>query len=117
VPASLTDIDASTTNGEIWLTTPGSDITAETTNSGITAELSEPADVSTGTANGDVELTVPSIIEANFPLSTTNGSVHIDGVERYELFSQSSAEVTLGVSTCRIECETTNGDVMMRGQS
>ncbi len=117
VPASLTDVDASTTNGEIQLTDLGSDVTAETTNGDITAELSEPTDVSAKTTNGDVELTVPSTTEADLSLDTTNGSVHIDGLGGYETASQSSAEVTLGAGTRRIECETTNGDVTVRGHS
>lgn len=117
VPASLADVDAETTNGGVTVRGVDSAIAAETTNGDVTAALNEPENVVAETTNGDIELTVPSTIEAELSLDTTNGSLDIHELESYETTSESSIEATVGAGTHRIECETTNGDVTVRGRS
>lgn len=117
VPASLADVDAETTNGGVTVRGVDSAIAAETTNGDVTAALNEPENVVAETTNGDIELTVPSTIEAELSLDTTNGSLDVHELESYETTSESSIEATVGAGTHRIECETTNGDVTVRGRS
>lgn len=116
VPASLTAVEVDTTNGDIVLQEAEAVVAAEATKGDITAEIDEPEDVSAETTNGDVELTVPSTIEPELSLDTTHGSLDIDGLQGYETTTDTSLEATLGSGTCRIECETVNGDVAVQGR-
>lgn len=134
VPDSLASVTAETTNGDVAVDQLDSDVTLETTNGDIVAqdlggavtaestngtvylELAESHNVSVETTNGDIDLTLPPSIPARFSLDTTNGEVSVTDLDGLTVDGKSTVEAELGDVAHRIDCETTNGDVAVRGR-
>lgn len=136
IPDSVATIDAKTTNGNVDLqnvaaavtveTTNGNitvdgitgDTTAESTNGNVTLALAEPGNVEAETTNGSIEIQVPESTPAAFDLESTNGEITVEGLENLSNV-QTDGVVTVvnGENTYTVECETTNGDITVRGQS
>lgn len=132
VPASLSTVEAGTTNGDVEaeglaadldLDTTNGDIhvrdhrgatTAVTTNGEVSLRLEEAADVTAESTNGDIEVVPPASMAAQFSLETTNGDVSVEGVNGLSVEDTDSLETVTGDGTHEVRCETTNGDITVR---
>ena len=137
VPAG-TQVKVETTNGAIKLDRLKGDITAETTNGSITgAGLS--GRVKAGTTNGGIDMDLDAVGRGGVSLETTNGGVELTipksaaatisarlangSISTADLPIQSGGETsrrrldgTLNGGGERIDVETTNGSITIRGK-
>lgn len=107
---------ARTVNGGIHVATAIGPVSAKTVNGGVDVRMTtigDAGDVSAETVNGDVSLYVPSTVEGQVTLSTTNGSptswFSLGGVGA----SKKRLEGQLGTATRAIVAHTVNGSVTL----
>jgi DUF4097 and DUF4098 domain-containing protein YvlB len=109
-------LELQTTNGEIRLGGIRGGAVAQTTNGGIAAQFVSVGDrgaVDLGTTNGNVDVTLPSDLQATFEANTTNGRVSISGFEIKTRGTLTSKSVlgTIGGGGARVALRTTNGNI------
>lgn len=113
------DVDVSTTNGGITISTAGM-ARARTTNGSIDisiGRLSGTDDLEFRTTNGGITLRVPSNLNANLRAATTNGGITSDfPITVQGTFGPRRLEGVIGGGGRSIVLQTTNGDVqLLRG--
>jgi DUF4097 and DUF4098 domain-containing protein YvlB len=137
VPAG-TQVRVGTTNGAIKLDRLKGDITAETTNGAITG-TGLSGRVKAGTTNGGIDMDLDAVGQGGVSLETTNGGVHLTiprstaadisarlangSIRTADLDVQSRGETsrrrldgTINGGGERIDVETTNGSITIRGK-
>jgi DUF4097 and DUF4098 domain-containing protein YvlB len=114
------DITAETTNGSITGTGLSGRVKAGTTNGGIDMDLDTVGQggVSLETTNGGVELTVPKATAATISARLANGSIHTSNlaVQSQGETSRRRLDGTINGGGERIDVETTNGSITIRGK-
>jgi hypothetical protein len=110
------DVDASTTNGPIRITTGGM-ARARTTNGAIDISIGTlrgTDDLDFRTTNGSITLRVPSNLNANVRAATTNGGISSDfPITVQGSFGPRRLEGVIGSGGRNIALQTTNGDVQL----
>jgi hypothetical protein len=126
-------VDASNVNGPLRLAGLAGEVTASTVNGDLEAEFARsPSDASSfTTVNGDVELALPSGTSADLGFETMHGDVYTDfevtalpvravaeraggGGRRYRF--ERDGVVRIGRGGVRLDCETVNGDIVVRAR-
>ncbi|WP_254763604.1 DUF4097 family beta strand repeat-containing protein [Natrinema marinum] len=106
---------ADSTNGAVHAAGVSGDLQAETTNGNIDVALAaNGGDLTADTTNGEVTVRAPPSLDATVSVSTTNGSVTIEGFDGSDISSNGDLEATLGDGARRLQIETTNGSVTIR---
>ncbi|HYW50797.1 MAG TPA: DUF4097 family beta strand repeat-containing protein [Gemmatimonadaceae bacterium] len=112
------EIDASTTNGNVNVRTSGGVVNARTTNGSITASLGafdggQP--MSFTTTNGSVTVYAPPSLSADIDISTTNGRLSSDfPLTINGEFRKNAIRGTLGQGGPSLVVRSTNGSVSLR---
>jgi hypothetical protein len=108
---------ANTTNGRIILAGMAGSMYAETTNGSIELRMIEligNPEVSLETTNGGITAELPTTFSGSVYAETTNGRIHSDfpvSVERG--FSKNRLEGRIGTGDSRLRLETTNGSIKL----
>ncbi len=114
------DISAETTNGGITGTSLSGRVKASTTNGAIDMDLDAlgQGGVSLETTNGGVELTIPRSAAATISARLANGSINASDlpVQASGETSRRRLDGTLNGGGERIDVETTNGSITIRGK-
>ena len=109
------DLTATARNGVVDVDGVEGSLTAQTRNGPVDV-TGVDGDVEVETRNGEVSLEVPSSLDATVGVSTRNGEISVDGIDDLESTSgDSSFHGTAGDGTHRIDLETRNGAVTVRG--
>jgi hypothetical protein len=110
------DVDVSTTNGGITITTAGM-AKARTTNGSIDISIGTlrgTEDLEFRTTNGGITLRVPSSLNANVRAATTNGGITSDfPITVQGSFGPRRLEGVIGSGGRNVVLQTTNGDVQL----
>jgi len=114
------DVTAETTNGSINGTGLSGRVKAGTTNGSINLELDAlgQGGVSLETTNGGVKLTIPKDAAANISARLANGSIRTENLDVQSSGESSRRRLdgTLNGGGERIDVETTNGSITIRGK-
>lgn len=114
------EVTASTTNGGITGTELGGRVKASTTNGAISIDLDAigQGGVSLETTNGGVKLTIPRSAAADLSARLANGSIRTDNLDVQSRGETSRRRLngTLNGGGERIDIETTNGSITIRGK-
>ena len=105
-------------NGGIKLLDVGGDIRGETTNGGVSVDLSgdrwDGAGLDVETHNGGIKMTVPDGYSASLETGTVNGRVNVDFPMTVQGRISRQLTTTLGSGGPRIRVMTTNGGVSIQ---
>ena len=111
------NVDASTVNGSVRISTTGQAL-ANTVNGSIDASMGNADwddDVSFSTVNGEITLELPSEVNAELRASTVNGDINSDfPVTVRGRFGPRRVSGTLGRGGHELELETVNGSITLR---
>lgn len=125
-------VEASNVNGGVELSGLAGEVEGSTVNGEIRAEFARPPaePASFETVNGEIELTLPASTGAELGFETMNGEIFTDfevaavpqratakrdgGGHRYRI--DRDAVVRIGNGGPRIDCQTLNGDIVVRAR-
>jgi len=120
-------IEAANVNGGIELTDVAGSVSAATVNGGVSASFREQptGDLSFQSVNGELDLAFPSGFGAVLSAQTLNGEVWTDfdfqtvaaqreASARGRRQKLSGASLRLGAGGPRLDCQTVNGDILIR---
>ena len=114
-------VDVKSTNGGVTGRGLSGAIEGTTTNGRISLEVDTVAEsgVRLETTNGGIELRLPATARADIAARVTNGSIDTSGldVQREETSNRRRFEGRLNGGGPRIDLETTNGSIHVRGKS
>ncbi|MBI2835626.1 MAG: DUF4097 family beta strand repeat protein [Acidobacteria bacterium] len=112
-------VQAGTTNGGITGRRIGGGVDGSTTNGGITIELDRVADegVKLETTNGSITLRLPPDANADVSARVVNGGIDADGLSFKDVERPNRRRFSgrLNSGGARVELETTNGGIRIRG--
>ena len=118
VSGATAEVEASTVNGGVDVSTSGGPVNAETVNGNITARmgaLDGTGDLEYSTVNGSITISLPSKLDADVELSTTNGHFETDfPVQARGRIDRRHLRGTIGSGGRRIRARTVNGSVELR---
>lgn len=114
------DVDASTVNGNVKITTTGM-ARASTVNGSVTAAMGSAGwsdELSFSTVNGKLDLTFPASLSAEVNAETVNGDIMSDfPLTITGRYSKRKLNGTIGGGGRELHLRTVNGDVMIRRAS
>lgn len=114
-------IEAATVNGEIELLKVGGDISTEAVNGETRVDVAPEASlkrIAVKTFNGDIRVTLPEAVSADFLLQTMHGEIEADpsfplAVTKIPLIGGKKATGKIGDGDASVKIETVNGTIML----